>query len=330
MKTRITASIVILTLFMALLSGCSKNELSDTQFLLDTIVTITFYGSDDQNALDAAFSEIRRCQSLFDVGLETSDVYRINQNAGIAYTEVSDDTIALLKASQKYSELTGGVFDVTAGPLIKLWDVGGKGYVPTEVERKAALSLVNYRDVLIDGKSVMLAREGMSLDFGAIAKGYIADRLYAQLSADGVQHAIINLGGNVFVFGGKPDGSPFNVGVQNPFGGDGEIIGILPLSNASLVSSGAYQRYFERDGVKYHHIMDLSTGAPSQSGLAGVTIVSSDSTECDALSTAVFILGEEKGLKLIKNLDGVECILVLDNGTIVCSEGLEGKLLDTN
>ena len=336
---RMVMAVVISIILAVGVTGCTGNGgtasgdtdyniVSDTAFMLDTTVSVTLYDWEDESTLDKAFDEIDRLDKLLNVNAAGSDLEKLYLAAGKDYTEVSEDTLYVISTSLKYSELSGGLFDITAGPFISLWNIkDGSGHIPTAEELEEVLPLIDYKKILINGNKVMLQEPGMKANLGAIAKGYIADKVKEVLINEGVEHAIINLGGNVVTIGGKPEGNPFKIGIQDPFEGTGDIIATLEVDNMSLVSSGSYERYFEENGVRYHHILDPTTGFPSDSGLAGITIISEKSIDGDALSTSVFLLGLDAGKELIESLDGVEAVFITEAGDIIVTPGLEGKLI---
>ena len=328
-KRRRPAAAIIALLLLAVLCGCGQSAAvyEDTAIMLDTVVTVKIYGmpeSEAHSASEAAFSEISRLEDLLSADIPGNGIDALARNAGKEYTKLDPETVYVIRKAVEYAELTGGAFDPTVGPVVSLWNIrGGSGYVPADEERAAAAALVDFRKILFDGEDrVMLAEPGMSVNLGAIAKGYIADRVKDVLVGAGVTHAVISLGGNVLAFGGKPDGSDFVIGIQDPFGDSGRITGSLSVSDGSVVSSGDYERFFESGGVRYHHIMDPVTGAPARSGLSGVTVLTDSSIDGDALSTAVFVLGRNDGLELIESIDGAECVLIGSGGERTLSSGL--------
>ena len=337
MRKRTVISLISLLLAAALLcGGCAGNAAdevySDTALMLDTVVTIKTYGApedDARAAVNAAFSEISRLEGILSADIPGNGIDMLKTNAGREYTELEPEAVYVLKKAVEYASLTGGAFDPTVGPVVSLWNIrGGSGYVPTEAERAAAAALVGCENILFDENDrVMLAEPGMSVNLGAIAKGYIADRVKELLLGMGIEHAVISLGGNVLAFGGKPDGSDYVIGIQDPFGETGTVAATVAVRDMSVVSSGDYERYFEQDGVRYHHIMDPFAGAPARSGLSGVTILSDASIDGDALSTAVFILGKNEGLELIESLEGVECVLIGSGGERTVSSGLRDRVV---
>ncbi len=324
-----TAVFMTAVLAIFALSGCAKSadaEITKSAVKMDTVVTITVYSGGDTEDIDAAFAEIDRISSLVDVNTPGSDTERLSQLAGREWLEVSEETAELLALSQKYYELSGGLFDVTAQPLVKLWNINGGGYFPTDEERREAVALVGGDELLLDGNRAFLTREGMGVTLGAAAKGYIADKVKELLIERGVTSAVINLGGNVLLIGSKPDGSPFRVGIQDPLGQSGSIIRYIDSSDEALVSSGVYERYFTHEGKRYHHILDPFTGSPSESGVSGVTVICQSSADADALSTVCLLLGREKGLELIEALPGTEAVFVSDDGTVTASSGAVNRI----
>lgn len=316
--------------------GCGEKQnqnepITASDFQLDTVVTLSIYGQGDKSLLNDAFGEIGRYDKLLSRTNPGSDTYRLEQNAGEGFVAVSSDTIFLLKESEKYSRLSGGLFDVTIGPLVSLWNIhDGTGHYPTEEELDSAMALVNYEDVLIDGDNAMLKRKGMAADFGAIAKGYIADRVKEFLIGKGVKSGIINLGGNVVLIGGKPDGGDFHIGLQDPDAATGEYMGIVGISDKSIVTSGPYERFFMYEGKRYHHIIDPKTGFPSDNGLIQVTVISDDSVTGDALSTTLFLMGLEDGMKLAGDTPGVSAIFVTTDKKVYLSSGFDTTFNITN
>lgn len=309
---------------LPLLSGCRAADttpVSKTGFYFDTVIKITLYGDVPDSLFDDCFALCEKEEALISRTLEGSDVYRIN-HAGAAPVTVSDDTASLISSALSYSRLTNGAFDCSIAPLVSLWDIkNNKGVIPSDQQIASALSLVDYNGIQLDGNTVTLSNAASSIDLGGIAKGYIADKLKELLLSKGVTSALINLGGNVCVIGTKPDGSPFNIGIQKPFAEEGTPITSVKIANQSLVTSGTYERYFEKDGRIYHHILDPSTGWPCDNGLNSVTILSDASVDGDALSTACFVLGLEKGLQLIESLPDVEAMFITTEDELIYSSG---------
>lgn len=303
------------------LTGCQRNavETTKTGFYLNTVVSITLYNrKEDDPLFDEAMSLIGEYDSLLSKTAEGSDIYRIN-HAGGSPVEVDERTAELLSIALSYASLSDGLVDPTIGTLSDLWNFGdtNEGIVPHREDIEEALSHIDYTKVKLSGNTVTLLDPDARLDLGFIAKGYIADKLKAYLTENGVTNGIINLGGNVLTIGTKPDGSDYHIGVQKPFAETGTALTTLTVSDRSLVSSGNYERYFEKDGILYHHILSTKDGYPVNSGLNGVTIISKNSVDGDALSTLCFILGYEKGRKLIDSLPDTEAVFINDAGELI-------------
>jgi len=308
-------------LAMAILPGCSRKPVTESDFIMDTLVRIEAYGPRAETAARAALDEMRRVESLMSAHLETSDVSRINSQAGVAPVTISPETAFVLKEALRISEASDGAFDITVGPLVELWGVTSESpRVPSAQEIEAALEKVDYRRLHVKEDKAFLEDPGMRVDLGAIAKGYAVDMAAQVLSNHGVTSAIIDAGGNIYVVGSRSDGSPWRVGIRHPRR-EGDALAVLEASDIGVVTSGDYQRYFELNGVRYHHIFDPRTGYPARESTSA-TVVSSSSVEADALSTALFVLGPEKGMNLIESLVGVEGLVVDAAGEVTVSPGL--------
>ena len=257
---------------------------------------------------------------------EESDIYKINHAKGAA-VEVSQDTITLIKKGIYYSEMTDGAFDITIGAVSQLWDFHAEDpKVPSSKARASARSHVNYKNIILKDNTVMLTDPKAAIDVGAIAKGYIADRVKEYLEEEGVDHAIINLGGNVQTIGTKADGTDFNIAIQKPFAESGEAVASVKVHDQSVVTTGVYQRYFKtEDGTIYHHVLDPSTGAPCKNNLYSVTIITNSSLTADAMSTVCFLLGYKEGMKLVDQLNNVDAVFITDDGKIHYSANFQKK-----
>lgn len=313
------------------LSGCSaiksvsnaNSKITRTGFAFDTVISITLYGTDDESVLDGCMELAEKYENLLSATIEGSDIWNINHSAGEA-VKVDSETIDLLQTALYYADLSHGAFDPALGAVIDLWDFNSEdASVPENDDIEAALEHIDYSNICLDTDSltVTLSDPDLQVNLGAIAKGYIADRMRDYISSQNVSSAIINLGGNVYALGSKPDGSDFTVGVQKPFDSTGSAITSLSISDSSVVTSGPYERYFEQDGVIYHHILDPATGYPSDRGLLSVTILSTDSVDGDALSTTCFVLGEEKGLELIESLPDTEALFITSDYELIYTSG---------
>lgn len=327
--------ITILAVWIAVLllfAGCRASEepsVSRTSFMLDTMINITLYDWTDEETLTMTMQEIDRLEALLSVEREGSDLYRLAQSAGKEWVEISPECQEVLTLAKDYWRLSEGHFDITTGPLIDLWSIrDGKGHYPTEAELKATLPRISSEKLQIGDGCAYLEEVGMKANLGAIAKGYIADQVKELLMKNGVKHAAIDLGRNLIFIGEKSDKSPFRIGVQSPFEERGELATILLISGKSVVTSGINERYFEYEGVKYHHILDPFTGFPADAGVASVTIISNQSVDGDALSTTSLLLGVEKGLALIEQIPEVEALFIQKDGQQVMSSGFAAYLAD--
>ena len=326
MKKSVTLLLALL-LLLSLLPGCGgqAEQVTRTDYLLDTVVTLTLYGATEAD-LNAAFQEIRRLSDLLDAYSPFSDLGWVQAAAGIKPVAVSPETMELLLFAKQMHERTGGYLDVTVGPLIDLWNIRNGGHYPTGGELSAALELLGMDDLLLDetAGTAYLVRPGMRLDLGALAKGYIADKVKALLLERGVKSGVIDLGRNILLIGEKPGGAAFSIGVQSPMN-SGDLLRVLSLRDKSLVTSGTYERYFEQDGKRYHHVLDPFTGFPADTDLSAVTVLSDSSLWGDALSTACLLLGVDDGLKLIDSIPDAEALFVRTDGTVVTSSGFPQK-----
>lgn len=269
------------------------------------------------------------------INKENSEVIQINSKSGIDFVKVSDETFYVIERGKHFSEISNGRFDISIGPIVKLWNIGTEeARVPSKEEIEEKKKLVNYKNVLLneEEKSVMLKEKGMLLDLGGIAKGYAADVITDILKDSRVKHAIINLGGNVFAFGAKTSGEPWKIGIQNPQSERGEYIGIVNIVDKTVVTSGIYERYFEENGKRYHHILDPEAGYPIENNLMGVSIIADKSIDADSLSTSVFALGIKEGMELIEDIEDVEAIFITRDFEVYATSGLKDnfKLTDPN
>lgn len=297
-------------LLLLSLCGCDRNtEISDTRFVLDTVATIT--ADCDEKILDEAFSVCTKYENMLSRTIEGSDVYKLNQNLG--FTNVSKETLEIIERSIYYSEISDGEFDITIYPVSSLWDFNNQ-IVPSRDEIAEALKNVDYESIELKENAANL--NGKKIDLGGIAKGYIADKVKDFLIENGAENGIVNLGGNVVVFGKE-----YRVGIKKPF--SEEVIAVLNIKNKSAVTSGIYERFIEKDGETYHHILDPQTGYSIKNELASVTVVGENSLDCDALSTVCMLLGTEKGLEIIENTPETEAIFIDKNLNITLSSGLK-------
>ena len=305
------------------LTGCQSLpvRVSSTGFYFDTVISVTIYDAETttrgNELLAGCMSMAEYYENLYSRTIPTSDIARINSHPG-EYVTVSPETITLLQTACHFASISNGLIDPSIGAVSSLWNFHEieEPVLPDDDVLAEALSHVDYRKISIQDSQVKLSEEGMALDLGFIAKGYIADRMKEYLLKEGIQSAIISLGGNILAVGTKPDGSPFHVGIQKPFADTGTPVLTIDDSDRSVVSSGNYERYFEVNGILYHHILSTENGYPVSSGLSQVTILSDDSVTGDALSTLCFISGYEKATTLLRNYPDVQAIFVLDDGSV--------------
>jgi len=317
---RIICIITALALLGAFLCSCGDRARTITGFGLNTVVSVTVFDGDEA-ALSDAMVLLGELERKLSRTVESSEIARANRADG-APTELSADTAELLRLALSFSELSDGKFDITVCPATSLWDFStAEPVIPSSDKLSDAVSRIGYENVSLSGNTLTLSC-GAEIDLGGIAKGYIADRMAEQLKSAGKMHGIVNLGGNVVVFGGKADGSPFTVGIQKPFGASGETALTLCLSDGAVATSGTYERSFTRDGVLDHHILDPKTGMPADTGLSSVTVITGSSAEADALSTVCFLLGETEGMALIEERADTEAVFIRENGSLRLSSGL--------
>ncbi len=310
------------------LAGCGSGETAapagGTLYAMDTVMNFAYYNTDGGDA-DTAYTqttqEIERLEQLLSRTRSDSEISQLN-GAGGAPTIVDGEVAAIIADALTYSTATDGAFDITIAPVVTAWGfTTDHQQVPEQSELDRLLKSVDYRRVSVDGDTVTLGA-GQSIDLGGIAKGYASDRVKAILEKNGITSAMASLGGNVYVRGSKPDGSAWRVAVQDPKN-TAAYAGVLSLTDSFAVTSGGYQRYFTQDGKTYHHIIDPATGAPAESGLTSVTIISPDNgTMCDAFSTALFVMGEKKAIDFWRTGGyNFEMVLITADGRVLVSEG---------
>ena len=303
-------------------AAAAKNTSKESRigFFLDTVVTLTAY-TDHPELLEEALEECGRYEKMLSRTIEGSDVWKINHAEGKTVT-VSPETAEILRTAVQVSGMSGGAFDVTIAPVSVLWDFKSeKKAVPDADTIAEAAEKVDYRKIRTDGNDVTIPA-GMMIDLGGIAKGYIADAVKTKLESAGIENAILSFGGNIVAIGMKPDGSPWRVGIQDIDKPTGTTMMVSLIFGGSTVTSGIYERGFEQDGVIYHHILSSETGWPVQNELASVTIFSESSMWGDALATAAFALGTEKGAALIESIEGTEALFIARDRTAKGTSGI--------
>lgn len=322
-------AILILSLFV-FSPGCDRQPkpVQTQEFALGTIVNQLVYGKNAHKAAKEVSVMIKERDGLWTINQPGGDINNLNRHAGQEAVQLKPETIDLLIKAGRISDLSrGAAFDITVAPLVKAWGIGTEhARVPSDEEIKALLPLVNYLDVQVDEASntASLRKPGQMADLGGIAKGYIGDLAMRIYKKNGITSAFVNLGGNVVVLGRRPDGTPWKVGIQDPRGQNGEIVGFVDAVDQAVVTSGDYQRYFIQDGKRYCHILDPHTGTPADSGLMSVTIVAASSTDADGLAKA-YVIGLKQGLELVKRYGKAEAIFIANDKKIYVTPGLKGK-----
>lgn len=346
---------------MLLFTGCGNITDADTSttgnqpisissIKLNTAVQITIYDSQDKALLNDCLALCDKYELIFSRTNEKSELYKLNHRkdvsdgdfstdgqttpypvSGTADTwHISEDLAALLSEGLDITKESDGAFDIAIAPLTSLWDFTAEDpEVPDDAAIQKALPLCSSDGVTIDGQDITLPSDDIQFDVGAIAKGYIADRLKDFLMKKGVKSAIINLGGNVLCIGSKPDGTPFKIGIQKPFADRNETEAVMDITGKSVVSSGIYERCFKQDGKLYHHILNPQTGYPYDNGLISVTIISDQSVDGDALSTTCFALGLEDGLKFAEK-KGVQAVFITEDYELHYTDGFRDEIRVTD
>lgn len=296
---------------------------SHTFFALDTAITLKGYC--DERLLVAAAERCEYLESLFSRTIEDSDIGRLNRSAGQPVA-VAPETADLIGKALRYCEESGGRFDISIGAVSTLWDFKA-GVVPSSQAIAEALPHVDYRNIVVDGTTVTLRDPEAKLDLGGIAKGYITDDLAAFLKEGGCESAFLNLGGNVRVIGSKPNGKPWRVGIQNPNLENSQPIAFVDCESASVVTSGTYERQFEREGRRYWHILDPQTGYPVETELESASILAGESLDGDGFTKPVFMMAPDEGLAWLED-KGLQGIIVTRAGAVFHTSDSRIRVLD--
>jgi thiamine biosynthesis lipoprotein len=304
--------------------------------LLGTVITISVYDKAPSDAalealLERCFLEIETVEARMSVNRADSEISAVNDAAGDAPIPVSEEFYRVVARAKAISEISGGAFDVTIGPVMALWKTDGVfARLPAAEEIEARLPLVGYEGIgLTTPNEISLAERGMALDAGGIAKGYACDKAVAVLKEGGIEHAVLDFGGNVYVMGTKPDGSAWRVGVRLPIIGESGVACVVEVADISVVTSGGYERFFEQDGAVYCHLLDPETGYPARSGLLSATVLAPSSMDADGFSTACFVLGPEKGMRLLAE-NGLEGVFIDEARRVYMTEGLRDAVRITD
>lgn len=323
-----------------LFSSCQKTQSSRTEVALGTVCTVSLFEDSSNKLYDKIFTELHRLENLMSNTISTSEISRINQNAGIEPVKISTETFEVLSCALEIAKLSDGAFEPTIGNLVELWNINAiindetgsiLPQIPSQKQIENALSKTDFTKLILDEKNqtAFLKKSGMKLDVGGIAKGYATDCIVKILQTEKINRALIDLGGNIYAYGYKNplEKTPWKIGIKNPLNPTGSPIEIIQCENSSIVTSGVYERYFEYEGKIYHHLLSAKTGFPENNDLLSVSIICNNSMLCDALSTACFILGKEKGSDLIKKIneensisiphDFIQYVFVLEDGTVL-------------
>jgi len=322
------SAITVLAIIL-LVAGCSKPKtMQKTEGIMGTEVTITVVArshEEGEAAIEAGMAELRRLDAMMSLYKDDSEITRVNLAAGKNPVKVSPEMIEVVEHAAEISKLSGGVFDVTIGPLVVLWQMRLKeGKTPTDGEIARVRSLVNYRNIVIDKKAstIFLKKPGMIMDFGGM-KGYIADRVADLFKKRGIDNAIIAVAGDIWVLGHREDGKPWRIGVQHPREHD-KTLAVLDLSDKYISTSGDYERFVIKENKRYHHIIDPRTGKPSK-GTISATLIGDKGAIIDPLTKVPFILGPEDGMKIVKTF-AAEAIIVDDQGKVYMTDGIKNLL----
>lgn len=306
----------------------NKPVAQTTHRAMGTVMTHRALGLHAQDGLEAVRRQVERLEGLLSRFLPDSDISRVNGSAGISSEKVSRETYDLLSQAVAFSRSCPGCFDVTIGPLVTLWHLAGESLAqPDASSIGLALPLVDHRDLILDPRGITagLRHVGQSIDLGGIGKGFAGDKILEVLKRFGISSAYSNLGGNVVTLGARPDGHPWQIGIQHPRQ-ENSLIGSVSVVNQTVVTSGDYQRYFtDSQGKRHHHILDPTTGYPAESGWISVSIVSENSLAADALSTGLFVAGMEKGLEFLGRFPHTEAILVDPDLQVHITQGLRDR-----
>jgi len=317
------AGLILISLVLSpVITGCRKQEpFRETMFLMGTLVEIAAYPDtrEVRDAVALAFRRMEKVESLADQWEEDSPFARLRRGEG---SDLSPEMLQVLEVALKVARMSSGVFDPTMGELVDLWGFErGSHRVPGSDRISEAMASMGYERLSMSGGGVKVNGQPVWLELGGVAKGYAVDEAVRVLKKSGVRAGIVNAGGDLRAFGKKPGGKPWRIGVQDPDDPQG-MVGVLTVEDAAVATSGDYERYFEVDGVRYHHILDPATGRPSRSGVRGVTVVAPDCVLADALATAVFVLQQDQGRELLGRQNDVEGAWVLEDGRILTTPGI--------
>lgn len=306
-------------------AGCVRNEtalpISKSGFFLNTVVTITLYGDADEKLLEQGLELCKSYERMFSKTIEGSDIYQINHSHG-SPVAVSKETFRLIEEGIDFGRKSDGLFDISIGSVSNLWDFTGENpHVPDASQINDKLAYVDDQSIVLDKRACTIQiPEGMELDLGGIAKGYIGDKLKEFYEEKGISSGLLNLGGNVLCIGTPPDKDAFHIGIQRPFSETDSITDVY-VKDACVVTSGVYERYFEADGQRYYHVLNPYTGYPADTDLYSATVICGNSMEADALSTSILMMGADKGAAYARSLENIQkVILITDEYEVITIE----------
>ena len=326
------SGVLLFLLCIAMLTACQNSDenkkVSKDIFAMDTYMTVTAYGKNAENGVNKAVDEINRLETVLSAEKQESDIYKLNETGS---GTLSTETKNIVSKALEINKTTNGAFDISIYPLMVKWGFTTQKYnVPSKNEISKLLKDVDSSKIIFDEKSGNIKlKENMKIDLGGIAKGYTSNRVMQIFKECGVKSGLVSLGGNVQALGTKTDGTAWQIAIENP-DKSSDYIGVVSVKDKAVITSGGYERYFEKNGKTYHHILDPETGYPAESGVKSVTIVSDDGTLADALSTSLFVMGKEKALDYWReHKNEFDTVLVEDNGDITITGGLE-KIFKSN
>lgn len=320
------SGVLLFLLCIAMLTACQNSDenkkVSKDIFAMDTYMTVTAYGKNAENGVNKAVDEINRLETVLSAEKQESDIYKLNETGS---GTLSTDTKNIVSKALEINKTTNGAFDISIYPLMVKWGFTTQKYnVPSKNEISKLLKDVDSSKIIFDEKSGNIKlKENMKIDLGGIAKGYTSNRVMQIFKECGVKSGLVSLGGNVQALGTKTDGTAWQIAIENP-DKSSDYIGVVSVKDKAVITSGGYERYFEKNGKTYHHILEPETGYPAESGVKSVTIVSDDGTLADALSTSLFVMGKEKALDYWReHKNEFDTVLVEDNGNITITDGLK-------
>ena len=314
-------------------SGCADLPLGGppvlvkrTQMHMGTLVSITAVGANDQtanDAINAGFQEVKRLERLLSTWIPDSELSRVNASAGVKPVQVSPETLAVVRRSLQIAEMTGGAFNIALGPAIDDWNISAEPRLPSTSELESLKPLLDLRAVRADveERTIYLEKTGMRIDVGGIGKGYAADQAVLAMKKAGAMAGVVALSGDIKTFGKLPGGKKFPVAIRHPRR-EGEVLVFIDLQDEAISTAGDYERFFERDGVRYHHILDPATLQPAR-GCQSVSVIARDGVLADGLDTGIFVMGAIRGMELVEHLEDVEAVIVDQAGEVHLSSGLK-------